>query len=159
MKIYLIGMPGSGKTTIGKELAKKLNISFVDLDEEIEKSAMMFVDEIFEAYGEKYFRDLESNCLKEFMEANDVIISCGGGIIVNKKNKDFMNGKIVLINTELEILAERVKNDSQVRPVLQEKSLFTLYSERLPLYKSFANIEVKNNGDIDSVIKEVMEAI
>ena len=75
MKIYLIGMPGCGKSTLGNILSKKLNYDYIDMDNYIEKQACMFIDEIFEAYGESYFRELETNTLKEFMELDNVIIS------------------------------------------------------------------------------------
>ena len=88
MKIYLIGMPGCGKSTLGKRLAEKLNLDFIDMDNYIEKQACMFIDEIFEAYGEKYFRELETNTMREFMNLDNVIISCGGGIIKNKLHKE-----------------------------------------------------------------------
>ena len=81
MNIYLIGMPGTGKTTIGKLLAKKLSYEFVDLDHQIEKDALMFIDEIFEQYGEKFFRELETKALKEVSTGTNKIISTGGGIV------------------------------------------------------------------------------
>ena len=71
MNIYLIGLPGSGKSTLGKRLAKELGYEFVDTDNIIEKEAMMFIDEIFEAYGEEYFRALENNTLKEFRKLDN----------------------------------------------------------------------------------------
>ena len=84
MNIYLIGMPGSGKTTIGKLLADKLSKTFVDLDHKIERDALMFVDEIFEQYGEKMFRDLETKALEEVSTCDDLVVSTGGGIVTQK---------------------------------------------------------------------------
>ena len=104
MKIYLIGMPGCGKSTLGKKLAEKINYKFIDMDNYIEMKAGMFIDEIFEAYGEKFFRELETNTLKEFMDLDNVIISTGGGIIKNKEHKNLMNGLCVFLNVDLKEL-------------------------------------------------------
>src|SRR5690554_1254757 len=91
MNIYLIGMPGSGKTTLGKRLAEKLNMPFIDLDNHIEQKHLLYVDEIFEMYGEEKFRLLETESLKDVENLNSVI-STGGGIVMKKSNKSLMNG-------------------------------------------------------------------
>jgi len=91
MNIYLIGMPGSGKSTIARDLGKKLNRKVIDLDDEIAKNALMFVEEIIEKLGIDAFRNLETEALKQINEDN-VIISCGGGIVTKRENKAFMNG-------------------------------------------------------------------
>ena len=93
MKLFLIGMPGCGKSTLGKKLAKKLNYEFIDMDNYIEQQACMFVDEIFEAYGEEFFRALEQNTLKDFNKMDNVIIATGGGVIKNKANKNNISDK------------------------------------------------------------------
>ena len=78
MRIYLIGMPGCGKSTLGKKLSEKLNYEFIDMDNYIEKNACMFIDEIFDSYGEDYFRQLETNTLHEFLSLDNVVIATGG---------------------------------------------------------------------------------
>ena len=77
MIIYLIGMPGAGKSELGKKLSQVLNYQFIDMDEYIEKKACMFIDEIFNFYGEEYFRALETNTLKELSNLDNVVISTG----------------------------------------------------------------------------------
>ena len=158
MKIYLIGMPGCGKSTLGKKLAEKLNIEFIDMDSYIEKKACMFIDEIFEAYGEKYFRELETNTLKEFMDLDNVIISTGGGIIKNKAHKELMNGLCVYLDVPLEEIEIRLNKSNVVRPLLQTKTIYQLFEERKDLYDFFADVKV-DNRNIDLAIKKICEGI
>ncbi len=158
MKIYLIGMPGCGKSTLGKKLAIKINYKFIDMDNYIEMKAGMFIDEMFEAYGEKYFRELETNTLKEFMELDNVIISTGGGIIKNKEHKKLMNGLCVFLDVDLAELEKRIALSDTVRPLLQTKTVYTLYEERKDLYDFFADIKV-NNHNIDEAIEKICEVL
>lgn len=158
MKIYLIGMPGCGKSTLGKKLAEKINYKFIDMDNYIEMKAGMFIDEIFEAYGEKFFRELETNTLKEFMDLDNVIISTGGGIIKNKEHKNLMNGLCVFLNVDLKELEKRLALSDTVRPLLQTKTVYTLYEERKDLYDFFADIKV-DNSNIDEAIDKICEEI
>lgn len=158
MKIYLIGMPGCGKSTLGKKLAEKINYKFIDMDNYIEMKAGMFIDEIFEAYGEKFFRELETNTLKEFMELDNVIISTGGGIIKNKEHKKLMNGLCVFLNVDLKELERRLALSDTVRPLLQTKTVYTLYEERKDLYDFFADIKV-DNENIDKAIEKICEVL
>lgn len=158
MKIYLIGMPGCGKSTLGKKLAEKINYKFIDMDNYIEMKAGMFIDEIFEAYGEKFFRELETNTLKEFMELDNVIISTGGGIIKNKEHKKLMNGLCVFLNVDLKELERRLALSDTVRPLLQTKTVYTLYEERKDLYDFFADVKV-DNQNIDKAIEKICEVL
>lgn len=158
MKIYLIGMPGCGKSTLGRNLSKKLNYEFIDMDNYIEKKACMFIDEIFEAYGEEYFRALESDTLEEFNKLDNVIISTGGGIIKNKKNKELMDGKCIYLYVKPEELEKRLEKSSIVRPLLKEKTVYDLYSERKDLYDFFKDIEI-DNSNMDNAIDSIMEAL
>jgi len=158
MKIYLIGMPGCGKSTLGRNLSQKLNYEFIDMDNYIEKKACMFIDEIFEAYGEEYFRALESDTLEEFNKLDNVIISTGGGIIKNKKNKELMDGKCIYLYVKPEELEKRLEKSSIVRPLLKEKTVYDLYSERKDLYDFFKDIEI-DNSNMDNAIDSIMEAL
>ena len=158
MRIYLIGMPGSGKSTLGKKLASKINYEFIDMDNYIEKKACMFIEEIFDAYGEDYFRELERNTLKEFLNLYNVIISTGGGIIKNKANKELMNGKTIFLNVDLDELQKRCDNSSTVRPLLQVKTIKELYNERKDLYDYFKDFEV-DNMDIDKALNDILEEL
>ena len=158
MRIYLIGMPGCGKSTLGKLLSKKLNYEFIDMDNYIEKNACMFIDEIFDSYGEDYFRQLETNTLHEFLSLDNVVIATGGGVIKNKNNKELMDGKCIFLDVDLKELEKRLESSSIVRPLLKEKSVYTLYNERKDLYDYFKDISV-DNSDIDKAIEKIMEAL
>ena len=154
-RIYLIGMPGSGKSTVGRLLAKQLNYQFIDLDGMIEKDALMFIDEIFEKYGEAKFRELETESLKKLPDG-DLVISCGGGIVTKKENKALMTGYKIYLDTEIEIIRERLKED-YIRPLLQKKSLDTLYQERYLKYLDFSDLMISNDHSADKTVEMIME--
>jgi shikimate kinase len=115
MRIYLIGMPGCGKSTLGKRLAKKLNYEFIDMDSYIEKNACMFIDEIFESYGEDYFRALEKNTLDDFLKLDNVIIATGGGVIKDLSNKEKMDGLCIYLKVPNDVLTYRTNNSKTIR--------------------------------------------
>lgn len=154
MNIYLIGMPGAGKTTIGMRLAQVLNYTFIDLDHKIEKNALMFIDEIFEKYGEETFRIQEKQALSE-IEGDNLVISTGGGIVKDRTNKALMNGIKVYIDTDISIIEDRIEKDFQPRPLLKKKSLHTLYDERMLNYVFFADLIVSNDGDLESTTQKL----
>ncbi len=158
MRFYLIGMPASGKSTLGLELSKRLGYEFIDMDHYIEKEAFMFVDEIFEAYGEKFFRDLETNTLKELMKLDNVVIATGGGIVLNKANKRLMDGKVIYLDVSILDLNKRVEESSIVRPVLESKPINALYLERKELYEYFADITVYNS-DMNEAIESILKSL
>ena len=99
--IVLIGMMGSGKTSVGKELAKKLNITFIDIDQEIEKKCQMNISKIFQTKGESFFRKIEENVSCKLINGKPCVISVGGGGFLNKKirNKIRINAISIWINT------------------------------------------------------------
>ena len=158
VRIYLIGMPGSGKSTLGKELSKKLGYDFIDMDSYISKEAGMFIDEIFEAYGEKFFRDLETNTLKELLNVDNCVIATGGGIVLNRKHKKLMDGKKIYLDVSLLDLHKRVIDSLIDRPLLEKKTLNELYLERKELYESFADIRV-DNSDMEKAISHIIESL
>ena len=125
MRIYIIGMPGSGKTTIARHLAKKLDYTYIDLDGLIEKDALMYVEEIFDKYGEEKFRALETQALKS-IKADHAIISCGGGVVTIKDNKTLMDGLKLYLDTDLDVIKERLEHDYQ-RPLLRKNNIRTTF--------------------------------
>ena len=154
-RIFLIGMPGSGKSTVGRLLAKRLNYQFIDLDGMIEKNALMFIDELFEKYGEAKFRELETESLKNLPEGN-LVVSCGGGIVTKKENKALMNGFKIYLDTEIEIIRERLKED-YIRPLLLKKSLDTLYQERYLKYLDFSDLMISNDYTPEKTVEMIIE--
>ena len=100
MNIYLIGMPGCGKTKTAKTIAAMYGYRHVDLDEYIEKIALMSIDEIFKRYGEGYFRQLESRALQECEKMENTVISTGGGVVKNRDNKRLIKNGIVIFRNK-----------------------------------------------------------
>lgn len=123
-RIFLLGYMGAGKTTLGKALAKELNLPFIDLDWHIEGRFHKTVQELFTEKGENGFRELEKQMLHEVAEFEDVIISVGGGTPCFFDNMEFMNerGKTVFLNVGVEVLFRRLRVASQSRPLLRGKS-------------------------------------
>ena len=158
MKLYLIGLPGVGKSTVGKALAQELGYTFIDLDTYIEQQAMLFVDEIFHLYGEEYFRALETNCLKEVSLQENIVVSCGGGIIKNKANKDYMDGPCIYLKADLNTIQSRIDGQPIERPLLVSKRLEDLYLERKNAYQEFQTLEIENvelTQTVDRIIEEL----
>lgn len=151
--IVLIGMPGSGKSTIGKMLSTKLNMEFKDTDELIEKETNMEIKDIFKLYGEEKFREIEKNVIKSLQDKSSCIISCGGGIIKDIENINYLrkNGVIIYLDRDIENI---YLNDK--RPLTQNKDdLIRLYKERLPLYKKYSDYIIENNKDAIDAIKQI----
>lgn len=151
--IVLIGMPGSGKTTVGILLSKKLNMKFVDMDECIESMENKSIADMFEI-SEEYFRDAESKCAKILSRESSLIIAAGGGIIKRKINMNYLkqNSIIVFLNRPPEKNAEDI--DISSRPLLKEgkNKIFKLYEERLHLYKKYCDIEILNDKTLDDAL-------
>lgn len=150
-------MPGSGKSTVGRLLAKELKMTFVDLDGMIEKDAKMFIEEIFERYGEAKFRSLETEAMKR-VPSDGCVISCGGGIVTVKENKALMQGRRIYLDTDIDIIRERLKTDYE-RPLLRKKSLETLYDERFLKYQDFADMIVSNDQDPEETVRMIIRSL
>jgi len=143
--IVLIGMRGSGKSKIGKKLAKITKREFLDTDQLIEKEEHRTIPEIVKDNGWDYFRKVESEVIAEISEKEDIVISTGGGAILNKENiKNLQrNGIIVYLKADPVTLAQRIKNSTN-RPALKEglnliDEMMELLKERNPIYESTAD--------------------
>jgi shikimate kinase len=147
-------MPGSGKTTIARNLAKALNYAYIDLDGWIERDAKMFIEEIFEKYGEDKFRELETEMLNKIPK-DDCVVSCGGGIVTKKENKELMTGVTFYLDTDLDVIKQRLDTDYQ-RPLLKTKTLEQLFDERYLKYQDFADAVVSNNHNIDDTVRVIL---
>lgn len=161
--IILTGAPGCGKSTIGKELASLLGMTFSDLDEEIVKKEKRSINDIFATEGEDYFREKETEVLKETLGEKGLVISTGGGIVerndlISMKKE---NDVVVYINTPSEELEKRLKNDIS-RPLLAENAvekLHNLLKRRAELYKSRSDVEICGKGSIQDVTVSVIDGI
>ncbi len=140
--LFLYGPPGTGKSTIGKIIARNLNLPFIDLDRVIETNAGMLIPEIIEEQGESSFRGLETAALKNLANEKESVVALGGGALLRDQNRAFAesNGKIVLLTAELYTLVERLGEDSNKRPLLAgdlESKLSALLENRREHYNSF----------------------
>ncbi len=144
MNIFIVGPMGSGKSTVGKIIANELFLSFLDTDDEIEKSTGVSIDWIFDLEGEEGFRKRESAILGDLAEKNSIVLSTGGGIILSDANRDLLSarGSVFYLDTPIDIQLERTSKD-QDRPLLKEgdpaKILTKLHKERESLYQSVAD--------------------
>ena len=159
MIFYLIGMMGSGKSSVGKLLANKLQFSNIDIDKEIEKDEKLSIKEIFEKKGENYFREIESKYL--LRKRKLAVVSCGGGIILNKKNREFLktSGYTIYLKSSIPTLEKRLLNENG-RPLLSndnlKETLINIYNKRKTLYTSSANTTIITDR---RSVKEVCELI
>ena len=158
MRIYLIGLPGVGKSTVGKKLAIKLEYEFVDLDLYIEELMNKKIPDIFSEFGEEFFRELEKKALSNMLEKDNVVVSCGGGIIKDKANKDLMNGKCIYLTAPLEFISDRINNSDIDRPLMSKYTIKDLLIKRESLYQYFMDIEVMNL-DVEDAVNSILESL
>lgn len=154
--IVLIGMPGCGKTTIGKAVSKETQKKFIDTDDEIVRKTGMSIPEIFERYGEKKFREIEAEVIKEVAALQSAVIATGGGAVLNPLNVSLLkeNGITVFIDRPIDDL---VTTDD--RPLSSNRELLIKrYKERYAIYKASAKVEIKAVNDLNTNIKAVKEA-
>ena len=159
--IVFLGMMGSGKSSIGFLVAKKLKLNFVDIDNEIEKQANMTIKKIFEDKGENYFRKIEESISLKCLRLNNVIISLGGGGFVNKNiRKEVLKNHLSFwLNWKREILINRIKNSSK-RPLASNASdneIISLIKKRVIVY-SKALFEIKcDNLTKNEVVNKIIK--
>lgn len=154
--IVLIGMPGAGKTTIGRYISEKLNFKFVDMDEFIERSSKKSIKEIFDQ-GEDLFRAFETKTCEVLSRLDNVVISTGGGVVKKEENMDYYKDFVVVfINRPLELILDDIDVDS--RPLLKDgkERIINIYRERIDLYNKYLDIEVINDGSIEDVAKDII---
>ncbi len=152
--IVLIGMPGCGKTSIGKEIARKLKKEFIDTDSLIEQRTSMTIPEIFETSGEESFRRIESKIISEVGKKTGAIIATGGGTVTREQNRAplSMNGTVVFIKRDISLLPK------SGRPVSQQRGLMHIWAERKELYEGFADITVEGDG-VKNLSHRIIETV
>lgn len=162
--IILCGFMGCGKSTVGKLLAKKMGVSFVDMDAYIENKSQMTVKEIFEKHGESYFRDLEYDACVKLSKTGDKVIAAGGGTLTFPRNVDVFkkNGLILFLDVSYKALCTRLKNDTS-RPLLQcenrNEKIKELLDKRMPVYKSVADYVIKGDLPPNKVVPQIIKFI
>lgn len=162
MKVSLIGFMGSGKSTVGKLLAQRLDLKFLETDNIIEKKEGKSINEIFSSAGEKYFRRLEEKVLEDIVHKHkDFVLSTGGGIVLSKKNRKLLKKSTfpVFLETSAEEIYKRTINDNN-RPLLKTddplKTINKLLQERKSNYYQFSCIINTDNKNPEQIVHEII---
>ncbi|WP_431798948.1 shikimate kinase [Halobacillus andaensis] len=157
---FLIGYMGSGKSTIAKELSSALNMEYIEMDETIEKDQQMSITEIFERYGEEYFRELETNLLKSFQGKK--VISTGGGVILSRENQATLkNGTVIFLDASFDTIDDRLSNDS-TRPLWtgNREGNRQRFNKRRPVYHGLADHIINvDKKDTDTIVAEIIHSL
>ena len=155
--IVLVGMPGSGKTTIGRQVAKKLDKIHVDLDDEFYKEYKIRPDRVIAEMGEGKFRDMESQIACKFGKMNNLVISTGGGVVTREENYKYLkqNSLIVLIERDVKKLSTRGRILSQGGL----SSLFAMKAKRQPSYRMFADYTIVNDGYFRFAVDKIVDLV
>ncbi|MBR2499455.1 MAG: shikimate kinase [Clostridia bacterium] len=157
--IVLIGMSGCGKTTIGKMLAKELNMDFADTDEIIEKEQKRLISDIFNTDGEAFFRCLETKCAQKVSLLKNTVISTGGGIILNEDNMNYLRKNAVIFYLKRSVDSIKTTVDTSNRPLLSKdiEKLYEMEKIRGPLYEKYADLTVSNLAEPEKAVKTITE--
>ncbi|MEW6416792.1 MAG: shikimate kinase [Nitrospirota bacterium] len=162
--IILTGFMGTGKTEVGKELSRLLNMKLIDVDTEIEKSKNRTINEIFKQFGEPRFREIETEMIRKLSEDKNCIISTGGGVVLKQENMDILrrNGVIVCLMATPETILKRTSN-SDDRPLLQVENPLNKIKEllnfRRPFYEK-ADLMIDTEGKTPlQIAEEIIEKV
>ncbi len=157
-KICVIGMPGSGKSTIGRALSDCLKFDFYDTDEQIEIESQSKIKDIFNKKGEEHFRKLERSIFKKLILKKKIVVSTGGGIIL--KNKDLLNQTFnIYLKCDLETLIKRTSRNKN-RPLLKnnvEKNIKILFNDRKEIYNETSDFTINATSNTQKTIKNILE--
>jgi len=164
--IALIGFMGVGKTAVGKALAEKLDKRFVELDSLIEQKAGKTIPELFHQDGEVAFRELEIEVTKQVSTNKNLVIACGGGLVLNKINIDRLRNEsiIVYLTASLRAILNRIPSEGEERPLLDTPDRALAIQEllrfRKPFYEQAADIKIDTSKlDINSVVEQIIEKL
>lgn len=148
LRIALVGLPGCGKSTVGRHLARRLNLPFLDSDHEFERQMGCSIREFFEHAGQDRFREVEQNLIDQLTQGDSCVLATGGGAVLRSINREHLHGrtKVVYLHSPPEELTRRLRHD-QNRPLLQvadpAAKLVELYAERDPLYREVAHLVIE----------------
>lgn len=163
--VVLVGMMGSGKTAIGTALARRLGVRFLDSDEEIIRAANAPISEIFEKFGEAFFRDKESQVLERLLDGAPAVLSTGGGAFLAESNRDLIaeKGVSLCLEADIDLLWARVRHKS-TRPLLltddPRATLARIHAERAPIYAQAAlAVETSGNYSIEETTQKVIDRL
>jgi shikimate kinase len=159
--VYLVGMPGSGKSSAGRALAEVLGLPFVDLDEEVERSAGSSIAQIFGERGEDGFRELERAALAGVAAGPPSVVACGGGVPLREDNREVLRstGVVVALRVPLSKLRARVAS-AVIRPLIRGPvDLRRIDRERAAIYRDVADHRVDGRGDPAEVARRIAEAL
>jgi len=161
--IVLIGLPGSGKTTVGRKLTHRLGLDFVDMDVCIEEQVGMPISQIFEVHGEAYFRQCEAEIAAEVARLESTVIATGGGTVLREENMRALcaNGLIIFLDRNPRDIVTDIRNGDDTRPLLAqgEHRLFELARERRRLYEQYADITITVPNGIDDTMHIILGEI
>jgi shikimate kinase len=163
--IFLIGFMGAGKSTIAKELQKRLGMNLVEMDARIVEEQGMSINDIFAQYGENHFRDIESQLILTIGDEGSTVVSCGGGVVLRPQNTEYMkkSGKVVYLKTSPETIFERVRHSTD-RPILNGNMnveyIAGLLEKRRPLYEGAADLTVvTDNRSCEEICSEIIQLL
>lgn len=159
--IFLVGLMGAGKTTVGKLLSKTLDKAFYDSDHEIERRTGVNIPLIFELEGEAGFRKREAQAIAELAEMQDVVVATGGGVVLLQENRQVLasRGTVIYLRASVDELFHRTRGDRN-RPLLQTENprdrLRELYAQRDPLYLEIADLVIDTGGQpVSAIVSEI----
>lgn len=159
--IFIIGMPGAGKTTLGKALAQKLEFDFYDLDQEIQNRTGKTIQNIIIYDGEESFRNHEYEVIRELVNHKPSVIATGGGTVLSEDTVTLMrnNGIVVFVQRSVPAILDDL--DLEIRPLVKEsiEYIFRVYEERYPLYKQVSHIQIENENSVAEAVDAIIEAL
>lgn len=163
--IFLVGMMGAGKTTVGKLLAQQLGKAFIDSDDEIQRRTGVTITHIFDVEGEAGFRQREMNVIQDLVRLDNIVLATGGGVILSEQNRDTLhrNGVVVYLKSAVHDLWQRTRHDRS-RPLLQtddpRNRLKELYEQRDPLYTQVADLVMPTGKQsVHSLVQQLQQEL